>query len=99
MWRHPRHRIRTGPAPVLLPGHDPHPLPAMPYKIAVNRDLCASNAKCVSLAPEVFELDDQDMCVVIDPEGAKDKRILLAARACPIDAITLIDHAGEQVWP
>jgi ferredoxin len=71
----------------------------MTYRITVNRELCASNAECVSLAPEVFELDDEDICVVLDPEGAKDKRILLAARACPVDAITLIDDAGEQVWP
>jgi hypothetical protein len=37
--------------------------------------------------------------VVIDPEGAKSKRILDAARACPTHAITLINEAGEQVWP
>jgi ferredoxin len=71
----------------------------MPYQIIVNRELCASNAECVSLAPEVFELDDEDICIVTDPEGAKDKRILLAARACPVDAITLIDASGERVWP
>lgn len=51
------------------------------------------------MAPEVFELDDEDFCVVIDPEGAKDKRILDAARACPVDAITLIASDGEQIWP
>jgi ferredoxin len=72
---------------------------AMPYHISVTRELCSSNAKCVSLAPEVFELDDDDLCVVLDPESAKDKRILLAARACPVDAITLVDADGEQVWP
>jgi ferredoxin len=71
----------------------------MPYEISVNRELCESNGKCVSLAPEVFELDDEEICVVLDPEGAKDKRILLAARACPVDAITLVDEHGEQVWP
>ena len=71
----------------------------MPYKISVNRELCASNAECVSLAPDVFELDDEDLCVVIDPEGAKDQRILDAARACPVDAITLIAPDGERVWP
>lgn len=71
----------------------------MPYQIIVNRELCESNAECVSLAPAVFELDDEDLCVVLDPEGAKDKRILDAARACPTDAITLIDATGEQVWP
>ena len=58
-----------------------------------------SNAECVSLAPTVFELDDEELCVVIDPKGAKTKRILDAARACPTDAITLIDDSGEQVWP
>lgn len=71
----------------------------MPYQITVNRELCESSAKCVSLAPGVFELDDEEICVVLDPEGGKDKRILLAARACPVDAITLIDEHGEQVWP
>jgi ferredoxin len=71
----------------------------MPYKISVNRELCASNAECVSLAPDVFELDDEDLCVVVDPEGAKDQRILDAARACPVDAITLIASDGEQIWP
>jgi ferredoxin len=71
----------------------------MPYQISVNRELCESNAECVSLAPAVFELDDEDLCVVLNPEGAKDKRILDAARACPRDAITLIDESGEQVWP
>jgi ferredoxin len=71
----------------------------MPYKISVNRELCASNAECVSLAPDVFELDDEDLCVVLDPEGAKDQRVLDAARACPVDAITLIASDGEQIWP
>ncbi len=78
---------------------EPIPQPTMPYEIIVNRELCESNAECVSLAPAVFELDDEELCVVIDPEGAKDKRILDAARACPVDAITLIDVTGEQVWP
>ncbi|HEY7681920.1 MAG TPA: ferredoxin [Gemmatimonadales bacterium] len=71
----------------------------MPYRIVVNRELCESNAECVSLAPEVFGLDDEELCVVMDPEGARSKRILLAARACPVDAISLFDENGEQVWP
>lgn len=71
----------------------------MAYQIIVNRELCASNAECVSLAPAVFELDDEELCVVLDPEGAKEKRILLAAKACPVDAITIIDESGEQLWP
>lgn len=71
----------------------------MGYRIVVNRERCESNAECVSLAPSVFELDDDELCVVINPEGAKGKKILDAARACPTDAITLIDENGEQIWP
>lgn len=71
----------------------------MPYRIFVNRELCESHAECVSLAPGVFGLDDEDLCVVLDPEGARDKRIMDAARGCPTDAITLINEEGEQVWP
>jgi len=71
----------------------------MPYEIIINRELCESNGECVAMAPRVFVLDDEDFCVVVDPEGARDKRILDAARACRVDAITLIDHYGEQAWP
>jgi len=71
----------------------------MPYEIIINRELCESNGECVAMAPRVFVLDDEDFCVVVDPEGARARRILDAARACPVDAITLIDHYGEQAWP
>ena len=65
----------------------------------MDRELCQSHAECVSLAPGVVGLDDEDLCVVADPEGARDLRILDAARACPVDAITLVDSKGERVWP
>jgi len=71
----------------------------MPYTIKVDRTLCRGYGDCVSLAPDVFAHDDEDICYVLDPEGAEDEEILEAARSCPMDAITLIDEAGEQVWP
>jgi ferredoxin len=37
--------------------------------------------------------------MVWNPEGTDDEAILDAARACPVDAITLIDEFEEQVWP
>lgn len=33
-------------------------------KIKVDFDLCESNALCEAMAPEVFELDDDDYLVV-----------------------------------
>jgi ferredoxin len=71
----------------------------MAYTIQIDRTLCCGYADCVSLAPEVFAQDGENISVVLDPEGAEDELILDAARACPVDAITLIDEHGDQAWP
>jgi ferredoxin len=70
----------------------------MTYRIRIDRSLCSGYAECVGLAPEVFRLGKDDICVVVDPEGT-DEAILDAARGCPVDAITLLDEFEEQVWP
>ena len=71
----------------------------MPYTIKIDRNLCSGYGDCVGLAPEVFAQDSDNISVVIDPEGAEDEMVLDAARACPVDAITLVDEHGDQVWP
>ena len=71
----------------------------MPYQIKIDRRLCSGYAECVGIAPEVFQLGDNNISVIVDPEGGDDEAILDAARACPVDAITLIDEFDEQVWP
>lgn len=71
----------------------------MPYTISIDRTLCAGYGECIGLAPEVFEHDGEGISVVIDPEGNEDEAVLDAARACPVDAITLVDEHGDQVWP
>jgi ferredoxin len=71
----------------------------MPFRIRIDRSLCTGYAGCVGLAAEVFRLGDDHVSVVIDPEGPDDDLILDAARACPVDAITLTDEFEDQVWP
>jgi ferredoxin len=71
----------------------------MPFRIKIDRSLCTGYAECVGLAPEVFQLDADHVSVVVDPEGSDEELILDAARACPVDAITLIDEFEDQVWP
>jgi ferredoxin len=71
----------------------------MPYTIKIDRSLCSGYGDCVALAPDVFAHDEDTISVVVDPEGAEDELILDAARACPVDAITLVDEHGDQVWP
>jgi ferredoxin len=36
---------------------------------------------------------------VLDAEARDDETVLDAARACPVDAITLIDQYHDQIWP
>ena len=71
----------------------------MPYRIKIDRALCSGYAECVGIAPEVFALGADNISFVVDLEGADDETVLDAARACPVDAITVIDEYEEQIWP
>jgi len=62
-------------------------------KIKVDFDLCESNALCEAMAPEVFELDDDDFLVIKAEETteANIADVRRAVAACPRAAITLQD--------
>ncbi len=68
-------------------------------KIIVDRDICIGAAPCVTVAPGVFQLDDENKAYVVDPKAADDETILLAAQACPVQAISLFDETGKQIFP
>jgi ferredoxin len=65
-------------------------------KIKVDFDLCESNAMCEALAPDVFELDDDDFLQLntdeVTPEN--EQRVRQAGAACPRAAISLVED-GE----
>jgi hypothetical protein len=46
----------------------------------------------LGIAPEVFQLGDDTITMVVDLEGADDETVLDAARAFPVDGIGLIDE-------
>jgi len=68
-------------------------------KVEVDRDLCIGAAPCVTVAPAVFQLDEENKAVIIDEKGADDETILLAAQSCPTQAIILYDEEGNQIYP
>jgi ferredoxin len=69
-------------------------------KICIDRETCLGEALCVSAAPGVFDLDDEEKAIVIDPAGDDEETIWDAARACPVEAIILQDEiTGEQLYP
>jgi ferredoxin len=60
-------------------------------RILVNRDLCEANAVCCGLAPEVFDLDEDERLVIKlpDPPAAQLERVELAVARCPRNALEL----------
>lgn len=60
-------------------------------RISVDYDLCEANALCTSIAPEVFELDDDDNLHVLVPEisPGQESRIRQAVESCPRYALRL----------
>lgn len=68
-------------------------------KIVVRRNLCIGAASCVVVAPKVFQLDEENKAIIIDPKGADKETILLAAESCPVQAIVLYDENGKKIYP
>jgi ferredoxin len=64
-------------------------------EVTVDRGLCIGSGDCVDTAPDVFQLDDEDKAVVVDPDGAPLDDILTAAGGCPVSAIFVIGEEGD----
>ena len=69
-------------------------------KIIIDKDKCKGHNNCMSIAPNVFEVDEKFKAYVLDPRGDSDEDILKAAKACPELAIILSDeNSGKQIFP
>ena len=64
-------------------------------QVEVDRGLCIGSGDCVDTAPDVFQLDDEDKAVVVDPDGAPLDDVLEAARNCPVSAIRVVGTDGD----
>lgn len=83
-------------------------------RVKVDPDLCIGAASCVTIAPETFQLNEENKALVYDhgtePDGRTYERwlevtddekenIILAAQSCPTLAIFIFDEAGVQLFP
>ena len=61
------------------------------YRIKADLDVCQGFAVCVSSAPDLFELDDEDLVVVLKEEITEEERASadLAVNGCPVVALEL----------
>jgi ferredoxin len=60
-------------------------------RVVVDYDLCESNAICMAVAPEVFEVRDDDNLYILQEEPPEELRpkVEEAVRRCPKQAITI----------
>jgi ferredoxin len=64
----------------------------MALKITVDRDRCGATGNCVYWAPHTFELGDDGISRVIDPQGDELRLVRLAAENCPLKVITVTEE-------
>jgi ferredoxin len=69
--------------------------PVNQIAVVVDRALCIGSGDCVDTAPDVFQLDDEDKAVVVDPDGAATDDVIQAAANCPVTAITVLGESGD----
>jgi ferredoxin len=64
-------------------------------EVTVDRALCIGSGDCVDSAPDVFQLDEEDKAVVVDPDGAPTDDVVTAAGNCPVSAIFVVGEDGD----
>ena len=69
--------------------------PQNQIEVTVDRSLCIGSGDCVDTAPNVFQLDEEDKAVVVDPDGASVDEIVQAAGNCPVSAIFVVGEVGD----
>lgn len=60
-------------------------------KVTVDFDLCEANGVCVGVAPDVFDLDDDEQLLITQPEDTPEAAALMkeAVSQCPRAALRL----------
>jgi ferredoxin len=60
-------------------------------RVVVDFDLCESNAVCMGIAPEVFEVRDDNFLYILQEEPPQELRpkVEEAVRRCPRQAISI----------
>ena len=60
-------------------------------RVVVDFDLCESNAICMQISPDIFEVRDDDFLYVLDETPSEDRRSNLeeSVQRCPKQAISI----------
>ena len=69
----------------------------MSFRVVVDYDLCESNAICMQIAPEVFEVRDDDFLYLLTETPGEDLRakVVESVQRCPKQAIAIVENEEE----
>ncbi len=69
------------------------------YRIEYNPEICIGASSCAAISPETFEMNEENIAVLIDGED-DDETVLAGAQSCPVLAIKIIEvETGKQIFP
>ncbi len=68
-------------------------------RVVVDRQGCIGAGSCVVFTEDLFQLDDENLAFVVDPESYDDETVRLSAESCPVLAIHLYNKEGEKLFP
>jgi ferredoxin len=62
-------------------------------RVVADWDLCEANAICVAMAPENFEIDDDDQLQILDDvvTDENEERMNRAVAGCPKSALSIVE--------
>lgn len=61
----------------------------MSLEVRVDRDLCMGSGNCAYRAPDTFDIDDQNLAIVIGDPAADEDRVRHAVDECPTKALSI----------
>ncbi|MES3636613.1 ferredoxin [Mycobacterium intracellulare] len=64
-------------------------------RVEADRELCQGYANCIAAAPDVFDIDDDGIVVVLrdEVEDSERARVDESVRSCPVAALRLRQSA------
>jgi len=70
------------------------------FSIKIERPTCIGSKNCIKAAPNLFELDDEQICSFKEnTEGVSQELIVEACSVCPVNALYVDDQNGNQLVP
>lgn len=75
--------------------------------MVIDKSVCIGSSNCMEAAPDAYEVGERGIAVLVRPvrspgapsAQASNHVLLRGARACPVDAISVFDGAGQRLHP